>query len=185
MINQRRKTQSVQGILINGVWILDPHHVKAAFLEFYHEKIKSQTARVNFGNHLAFKSLSPSERISLEGHVSVDEIREAVWDCGSEKAPGPDGFSFLFLKKFWELLKHDVKRFVMYFFATSRLPIGVNLAFITLIPKIHNPVLITDFRPISLIGLQYKIVAKILANRVAKVVHKLESSEQSAFISGR
>ncbi|GKC22135.1 hypothetical protein Tco_1024285, partial [Tanacetum coccineum] len=89
-----------------------PHHVKAAFLEFYHDK--AQTTRVNFSNHLAFKSISPSERISLEGHVSVDEIREA-------------------------LLKHDVERFVMDFFATSRMPMGVNSAFITLIPKIPNP----------------------------------------------
>ncbi|GJV66860.1 putative RNA-directed DNA polymerase, eukaryota, reverse transcriptase zinc-binding domain protein, partial [Tanacetum coccineum] len=185
MINQRRRKQSIQGILINGVWISDPHHVKTAFLKFYHDKFKAQTAHVNFGNHLAFKSISPSERISLEGHVSVDEIREAVWDCGSEKAPGPDDFSFLFLKKFWELLKHDVERFVMDFFATSRMPMGVNSAFITLIPKLPNPDLITDFWPISLIGLQHKIVAKILANRLAKVVHKLVSPEQSAFISGR
>ncbi|GKB56730.1 hypothetical protein Tco_0912916 [Tanacetum coccineum] len=66
MVNQRRRNQYVQGILINGVWISDPQHVKAAFLEFYHDKFKAQTTRVNFGNHLAFKSLSPSERISLE-----------------------------------------------------------------------------------------------------------------------
>ncbi|GKB83567.1 putative RNA-directed DNA polymerase [Tanacetum coccineum] len=156
-------------------------HVKAAFLEFYHDKFKAQTTRVNFGNHSPFKSLSPSERISLEGQVSVDEIREAVWDCGSEKALGPDGFSFLFLKKFWELLKHDIGRFVTDFFATSRMPIGVNSAFITLIPKVPNPVLITDFRPISLIGLQYKIVAKILANRLAKVVHKLRKIKLMVF----
>ncbi|GJR52819.1 hypothetical protein Tco_1403340 [Tanacetum coccineum] len=48
MVNQRRRNQYVQGILINSVWISDPQHVKAAFLEFYHDKFKAQTTRVNF-----------------------------------------------------------------------------------------------------------------------------------------
>ena len=59
-----------------------------------------------------------------------------------------------------------------------------NSSFITLLPKVSNP-LLKDFLPISLIGIQYKIVAKILANRLAEVVNKLVCHEQSTFISGR
>ncbi|GJZ28090.1 RNA-directed DNA polymerase, eukaryota, reverse transcriptase zinc-binding domain protein [Tanacetum coccineum] len=51
--------------------------------------------------------------------------------------------------------------------------------------KVNNPTLITDFRPISLIGIHYKIIAKILANRLSKVIDKIVSKEQSAFIAGR
>nr|GEW00408.1 RNA-directed DNA polymerase, eukaryota [Tanacetum cinerariifolium] len=91
--------------------------------------------------------------------VTMDEIRTVVWDCGSQKAPGLDEFSFLFIKKYWEILKHDIE--------TS---VGAN--------RIH----IKDFRPISLIGVQYKFIAKILANCLAKAVDKVISH---AFISGR
>nr|GEU67934.1 RNA-directed DNA polymerase, eukaryota, reverse transcriptase zinc-binding domain protein [Tanacetum cinerariifolium] len=62
---------------------------------------------------------------------------------------------------------------------------GTNYAFITLIPKIPNPLFIKDYMPISLIGIQYKIIAKILANRLSKVIDSLVSQEQSDFISGR
>ncbi|GKB45218.1 RNA-directed DNA polymerase, eukaryota, reverse transcriptase zinc-binding domain protein [Tanacetum coccineum] len=48
------------------------------------------------------------DRLMLEDSVTMEEIWAAVWDCGSEKAPGPDGFSFLFVKRYWELLKDDI-----------------------------------------------------------------------------
>nr|GFA01108.1 RNA-directed DNA polymerase, eukaryota, reverse transcriptase zinc-binding domain protein [Tanacetum cinerariifolium] len=49
----------------------------------------------------------------LEVVVSIKEIKTAVWDCGSNKAPGPDGYSFLFIKRFWDLLKDDIHEFVI------------------------------------------------------------------------
>ncbi|GKC93633.1 RNA-directed DNA polymerase, eukaryota, reverse transcriptase zinc-binding domain protein [Tanacetum coccineum] len=65
------------------------------------------------------------------------------------------------------------------------MPNCANSSFFTLIPKVNNPTLITDFRPISLIGIHYKIIAKILDNRLSKVIDKIVSKEQSAFIAGR
>nr|GEY20786.1 RNA-directed DNA polymerase, eukaryota, reverse transcriptase zinc-binding domain protein [Tanacetum cinerariifolium] len=63
--------------------------------------------------------------------------------------------------------------------------IGSNSPFITLIPKVSNPVLIKDFRPISLINTHYKIIATVLANRLFKVIDKIVSHEQTTFIAGR
>ncbi|GJX51873.1 RNA-directed DNA polymerase, eukaryota, reverse transcriptase zinc-binding domain protein [Tanacetum coccineum] len=65
------------------------------------------------------------------------------------------------------------------------MPYGANSSFFTLIPKVNNPTLITDFRPISLIGIHYKNIAKILAIRLSKVIDKIVSKEQSTFIVGR
>ncbi|GKA04326.1 putative RNA-directed DNA polymerase, eukaryota, reverse transcriptase zinc-binding domain protein [Tanacetum coccineum] len=65
------------------------------------------------------------------------------------------------------------------------MPQGANSSFFTLIPKVSNPIHIKDFRPISLIGIHYKIIAKILADRLSKVIDKIVSKEQSAFIAGR
>ncbi|GJU24193.1 RNA-directed DNA polymerase, eukaryota, reverse transcriptase zinc-binding domain protein [Tanacetum coccineum] len=75
--------------------------------------------------------------------------------------------------------------FVQDFFCTPVILKGCNSSFIALIPKVSNATLVTDFRPISLIGCQYKIIGKILANRLSKVIGSCISSEQSAFIKGR
>nr|GEW53989.1 putative RNA-directed DNA polymerase, eukaryota, reverse transcriptase zinc-binding domain protein [Tanacetum cinerariifolium] len=117
--------------------------------------------------------------------VNLEEIKNAVWECGSQKAPGPDGITFMFIKKYWDLLHLVIQTFVVNFFSFGSFPPGVNSSLFTLILKVNNPLFIKDFRPISLIGFQYKIVAKILANRLSKFIDSIISNEQSAFISGR
>ncbi|GKA12764.1 putative RNA-directed DNA polymerase, eukaryota, reverse transcriptase zinc-binding domain protein, partial [Tanacetum coccineum] len=185
IINSKRKSQSIQGILQEGVWVSDPGAIKMAFLEFYKEKFSCHDSPVILPSMSSAKSLSDSDRHLLDSMVSLEEIKNAVWDCGSQKAPGPDGFSFMFVKKYWDIMKIDIQNFVMRFFSSSSFPPGTNSSFFTLIPKVSNPLYIKDFRPISLIGFQYKIVAKILANRLSKVMDSIISHEQSAFISGR
>ncbi|GKD61016.1 putative RNA-directed DNA polymerase, eukaryota, reverse transcriptase zinc-binding domain protein [Tanacetum coccineum] len=129
-------------------------------------------------------TLNSTDRDYLERLATLEEIKEAVWDCGSSKAPSPDGFSFAFVKKYWDIIQKDLHNFINSVFASSELPYEVNSSFFTLIPKVNNPTLIIDFRPISLIGIHYKIIAKILANRLSKVIDKIVSKEQPAFIAG-
>lgn len=68
---------------------------------------------------------------------------------------------------------------------SSYIPRGCNSSFVTLIAKVDDPIFISDFRPISLIGCQYKIIAKILANRLALVISSVVGDSQMAFIKGR
>ncbi|GJS20918.1 hypothetical protein Tco_0449550 [Tanacetum coccineum] len=56
----------------------------------------------------------------------MDEVKAAVWDCGSQKALGSNGYSFMFIKKFWDLLKHDIQSFVVHFFSTEGLHMALN-----------------------------------------------------------
>ena len=76
-------------------------------------------------------------------------------------------------------------RLVREFFQSASFPKGCNSSFIALIPKVGNASFVSDFRPISLIGCQYKIVGKLLANRLSKVIGNVVGVEQSAFIKGR
>nr|GEW43437.1 RNA-directed DNA polymerase, eukaryota [Tanacetum cinerariifolium] len=87
-----------------------------------------------------------------------------------EKSPGPDGFSFGFYRQFWATIEKDVFKAINHFFTHADIPKGCNSSFITLIPKIPDANLVKDFRPISLIGSIYKIIAKILTNRLIKVI---------------
>ncbi|GJR08133.1 hypothetical protein Tco_0790785 [Tanacetum coccineum] len=112
------------------------------------------------------------------------DIAQKAKDCGGDRAPGPDGFTFKFLKTFWDVIKNDVIRLVNQFFNTACFPKGCNSSFIALIPKIGDAKYVSNFRPISLIGCQYKIIGKILANRLSLVIGSCISAEQSAFLKG-
>lgn len=69
-----------------------------------------------------------------------------------DKAPGPDGFTFAFLKSYWETLKPNFLSFIFEFEKTDRMVKGANSTFLSLIPKGVDPLTITDYRPISLVG---------------------------------
>jgi len=107
------------------------------------------------------------------------------YGCDSEKSPGPDGLNFKFIKHFWETLNPDIIRFLDEFYVNGIFPKGGNASFIALIPKLKDPQTLNDYRPIFLIGHVYKIVAKILANRLKKVLSDIIDERQSAFIRGR
>nr|GEV09463.1 RNA-directed DNA polymerase, eukaryota [Tanacetum cinerariifolium] len=117
--------------------------------------------------------------------VTNEEIKRAVWERGTDKAPGPDGFTFGFFRHFWHLVDKDVFNAVRYFFIHDDFPIGCNSSFIALIPKILNVNLVKDYRPISLIGSVYKIIAKILTNQLVSVLGGIVNEAQSAFVANR
>lgn len=119
---------------------------------------------------------------SIQARFTRDEIKRAVWDCGSSKAPGPDGFIFGVIKRYWDILEDDLVAFVTHFHSNSSIPKGCNASFITVILKLRDPKFVRDYRPISLIGCQYKIIGKLLANRLALVIGYVVSPEHYAFI---
>lgn len=132
-----------------------------------------------------FKTLSMMDAIGLEAPFSVEEVKVAVWACGSDKAPGSDGFNFKFIKAFWETLKDDVMKCVFHFDKYGTLARGCNSSFITLAPKVKDPTSLSDYRLISLIGCIYKIISKLLATRLKKVIGGIIGDVQSAYVEGR
>ena len=96
-----------------------------------------------------------------------------MWDCGSHKSPRPNGLNFKFINEFWDLMKPEVLRFLDEFYANGRFPKGTNASFVTLIPKVFDPQNLNQYKPISLIGCIYKIMAKVLARRLKKVLPKI------------
>ena len=83
-------------------------------------------------------------------------------------APGPDGMSSIFYKSFWHIVGEDVTAVVLQALNLGIVPKSINTTFITLIPKIKNPKKVSDFRPISLCNVIYKLIAKVVANRLKK-----------------
>ncbi|GJW03090.1 RNA-directed DNA polymerase, eukaryota [Tanacetum coccineum] len=185
MLSKKRSVLAVRGIMVDGLWIDEPRLVKQEFLMHFTNRFSKPDYRRAI-LHTSFpKRLSTVQQTELECEVSKEEIKRAVWDCGTEKAPGPDGFTFGFYRQFWYLIENDVYKAVMYFFSHGEIPKGCNSSFIALIPKIPGANVVKDFRPISLIGSLYKIIAKILANRLVDKLGSIVNEVQSAFIADR
>nr|GEX49538.1 putative RNA-directed DNA polymerase, eukaryota, reverse transcriptase zinc-binding domain protein [Tanacetum cinerariifolium] len=155
-LKKKRRQLAIRGILKHGEWIETPDSVKEEFLVHFRNRFKQHVGLSSTLDLLSSSSLSQVHRDYLELPFSRDEIKRAVWTV------------------------------VETFFSISHeIPKGCNPSFIALIPKIPNAKFVTDFRPISLIGCQYKIIGKLLANRLSSVIGDCISPVQSAFIKGR
>ncbi|XP_039048777.1 uncharacterized protein LOC120189611 [Hibiscus syriacus] len=116
--------------------------------------------------------------------VTSEEIKEAVFDQGNNKAPGPDGYSPQFFKHSWPIIGEDVVAAIKHFFHHSTMLHAFNATTIILVPKIHNPSKVKDFRPISCCSVIYKVVSKILVKRLSGLLLDIISLNQTVFIKG-
>ena len=99
-------------------------------------------------------------------------------------APRPDGYTMEFYKQHWDTLGNEVCEAILHFFNSSHMYDSINATNIVLISKNNNPKDV-DFRPISLCNVIYKIISKVLANRLKCVHPFIIAQNQSAFIPGR
>ncbi|CAN1332707.1 Putative ribonuclease H protein At1g65750 [Linum perenne] len=104
---------------------------------------------------------------------------------GKDKAPGPDGLNPGFYQHYWPIIGEEVTKACINWLDEGKMPPAIHNTTIILLPKIDKPGTMRDLRPISLCNVLYRVVAKILANRLRRVVPKLVDLEQSAFIKGR
>jgi hypothetical protein len=102
-----------------------------------------------------------------------------------DKAPRPDGFNGQFLKKCWHIIKEDIYAMCFDFFSGLVDIQAINNSFITLIPKVNNPSIGNDFRPISLINYVVKIITKLLVDIFQSVIIPLVHPNQYGFIKTR
>ncbi|GJZ53263.1 RNA-directed DNA polymerase, eukaryota [Tanacetum coccineum] len=185
MLNKKRNQTNIRGIMVDGVWKDHPSDIKKEFLLHFQNRFDKPAERRAIIEMCYPRLLSSEQRDEIEREVTKEELKTAVWDCGTDKSSGPNGYTFGFYRKFWSIIENDVYAAVKHFFNHGDIPAGCNASFIALIPKIPDANLVKDFRPISLIGSTYKIIAKILANRLVVVLGDIVNEVQSAFIAGR
>ncbi|XP_039130342.1 uncharacterized protein LOC120266746 [Dioscorea cayenensis subsp. rotundata] len=132
-----------------------------------------------------FKNKASVDLSFLELPFTIEEVKRAVFDLGSDKAPGPDGFPMSFFKTFWETVKGEIWQLCEDFYTGKANLERINWASIVLIPKVLCPSSPGDYRPISLINSSLKVISKILASRLSMVMDSLVDHAQSAFLKGR
>lgn len=181
-IKFKNRKNRIHGLVIDGAWNTNPKDIMQEVHNFFANKFhKKWPERPKLISNL-FKTLSSNQIDALDSPFLIEEVKQAVRNCGGDKAPGQDGYTFKILKNKWELIKYDLYRFARHFESYGCFARGCNSSFITLIPKVNDPLDLGDYRPINLIGCLYKVIAKILASRLKMVVDSVINDVQSTYI---
>ena len=107
------------------------------------------------------------------GEFQAVEVKQAFDQMAPNTTLGPDGVSPIFYKSFWHIVGEDVTAVLLQALNSGIVPESLNYTFISLIPKVKNPKKVSEFRPISLCNVVYKLIAKVVANWLKKLLAKM------------
>ena len=168
------------------MWVEDENQL-GGIIKQYFRSIYSSLNPSDFDNILqGIHPTTTEEAAELLGcDFHADEVGVALKQMAPLTTLGPDGMSPIFYKSFWHIVGEDVTTVVL-----KALNIGVvldslNSTFIALIPKIKHPKKVSNFRPISLCNVVYKLISKVVVNCLKKFLASAIPESQSAFLSKR
>lgn len=168
----------------NGTDVVDHAGKEALLFNTFRERLgQSSTPNQQFDLPSIIKKIDGLDELTTP--FTNEEINAVVKSMPADRAPGPDGFSGQFIKTCWHIIKEDIYQ-LCHNFHTGDLDIeSINYGYITLIPKTNSPETPNDYRPITLLNCCLKIITKILANRLQKLILKIVHRNQYGFLKGR
>ena len=131
------------------------------------------------------RSVTPEMNEQLTKEFQREKVVQAVHSMHPTKPPSPDGMSAIFYQKYWDVIGNDIINTVLNVLNSNASVAPLNQTNIALIPKTNSPTKMTEFRPINLCNVSYKIISKVLANRLKLIISTIISENQSAFVPGR
>ena len=185
LANSHRNANQIKRIEVDGVLYEDETEVRSQLVLFYQGLYKETDLGCSSMDGLDFACIVEEERLSLEKEFTKEEVIQVLREMEGDKASGPDGFNMAFFHHCWRVVENDVMDFFYFFHQHSVFERSLNASFLTLIPKKCNVVNIKDFRPINLVGNVYKLLSKVVANRLRAVLDNLISETQNSYVSGR
>jgi hypothetical protein len=170
----------------NNEWVDGTDSLKPLILDYFSNLFSSE---INHVDPDMMEKVLPRVDADMNevllAPFAEDDVKKAIFSIGDLKAPGPDGLHAVFYKKFWDICGTEITTEVLQALNSGVIPEGWNDTTVVLIPKIDDPENISQFRPISLCNVIYKIISKILAHRLKGILPEVISPTQSAFVPGR
>jgi exonuclease III len=185
--SHRRKVNRIEKIRDEEGMVWDKQEeIGMAFARFY-QKLFSTGGSTGSDECLAGlrTKVTPEMNANLLKNFTMVEVEMALKQMHPLKSPGPDGFSACFYQSNWATVQMEVCKAVLGFLNHGEFDDELNFTYIALIPKTKKPTAVTEYRPISLCNVMYKLISKVLANRLKKILPEIISPNQSAFIPGR
>ena len=167
-------------------WITEDTGVEKVDVDYF-EEIFSSTSPSEFDSFLSevTPGITPEMNQRLLKLATEDKVREVLFMMHPEKAPGPDGMTALFFQHSWHIIKKDLVEMVNNFLVYGVMDSRLNVTNICMILKTERPTRMTELRPISLCNVAYKIISKVLCQRLKLCLPSLISETQSAFVPRR
>ena len=187
LTKQRRARNRIVGLYdTNGDWIIEEQGVEKVAVDYFGDLFQT-TSPTEFDDFLdeINPTITPQMNQRLVRLATEEEVRQALFMMHPEKAPGPDGMTALFFQHSWHIIKTDLLEMVNDFLSSGILDQRLNMTNICLIPKTERPTRMTELRPISLCNVGYKIISKVLCQRLKVCLPSLILETQSAFVPGR
>ncbi|CAL1413585.1 unnamed protein product [Linum trigynum] len=186
----RRKKNFVSGLRDDdGQWVTDEKGKADIATKYYSTLFTSENQVQDMHRRIhslpIAQSVTPIMNEALTATVLPDEVRRTVFSMCSKQAPGSDGFTGKFFKALWDIVGPSVVEAVCSFFTSGRLLCSFNHTWLTLIPKVDSVETMKQLRPISLCQFVYKIITKILAERLSVILPQVVSEGQNDFIRER
>ncbi|OMO50989.1 reverse transcriptase [Corchorus capsularis] len=183
-IQRRQRNKILKLKDSNGDWIENEEDIQQLFKEFYSDLFRSD------GNSEEVLDCIPnlvSDEMNdkLTAAITEAEIETATFELGTFQAPGPDGYNGVFNQKYWSIVKEAVIKAVRGFFESGNMLKEINTTNLVVIPKVKKPDEVGQFRPIGCCNFIYKVISKVLVNRLKPFMDDLITPNQSAFIAGR
>eukprot|EP00253_Pinus_taeda_P007220 PITA_07220 len=129
--------------------------------------------------------ITTKQNLALLREVSMEEVEEVVKSMPNNKALGPDGFTINFYKACWPTIKTKVWEVVEDSRRSCTILKSLNSTFLALVPEEEDANTPEKFRPVALCNVIYKIISKVIANRLKSILPNLISEEQSGYVEGR
>ncbi|XP_071912409.1 uncharacterized protein [Coffea arabica] len=169
-----------------GDWIAEDNRIASEAVEYFKALFSAKPSSGSWDTlDVIPHMISHTQNEDLMRVLEMEEIREVVFGMDGESAAGLDDFTGKFFTFAWEVVAEDVCEAVVSFFCGQELPKSFMATWVVLIPKVSSPQEFSQFRPISLCNFLNKMISKILANRLAKVLPNIISPQQSGFVQGR
>ncbi|XP_019239934.1 PREDICTED: uncharacterized protein LOC109219918 [Nicotiana attenuata] len=182
LANSNRRHSSIDKLKVGSEVIDDKELIKEEILNYYHNLYAENEVWRPTTNFEEVAKISAVDNEMLEAVFDKEEVHAVIQSCAPDKAPGLDGFTMVFFQKARDFIKPEVLGALNHFHQHCHMIKSCNASFIALLPKKKGAMELRDYRTISLIGSVYKIISKLLAERLKKVIGKLVSSHQNAFI---
>lgn len=186
LVNSRKNMNAITRLeKEDGTVLEDENEIQREIVDFYKDLFQEKEEVTWSMLDIDWDPIPQVKAQWIERRFEIEEVKAAVFGCDRNKSPGSDGFSFGFFQESWEFIKGELMGFLNEFYDNGIVNSSINHTIISLIPKKTVSRFIKDFRPISLVTGVYKILAKILANRLREVLGETISPAQGAFVKDR
>nr|XP_027071629.1 uncharacterized protein LOC113696407 [Coffea arabica] len=169
-----------------GDWLESADAIESEAESFFKRLFTAESPSASFNAlDVIPKLLTDQDNDMLDEIPSKEEVKSVIFAMDGGSAAGPDGFLGRFFTCAWDIVAEDVHAAVVSFFCGEVLPRSISSTSIVLVPKVQSPQDFTQFRPISLCNFINKVISKVLSDRLAWILPKIISPQQSSFVKGR